>query len=110
MKKKSLLVTIILLLIAVFAFFLTACNNEVGTLETLKNEYGATVTGGGFEKGSILITEEIKADTAEGAAALAAIANKEYDKDVHIETKSGFEPVYPSLLENGKHGYMGVGG
>ena len=40
MKKKSLLVTILLLSIAVFAFSLTACNNEVGTLESLQNEYG----------------------------------------------------------------------
>ena len=84
MKKKSLIVTIILLLIAVFAFSLTACNKEVGTLESLQNEYGITVTGGGFEKGSILITEEIKADTVEGASALAAIANKEYDKDGRV--------------------------
>ena len=81
MKKKSLLVTILLLLIAVFAFSLTACNNEVGTLESLQNEYGIVVDGGSFEEGSILITEEIKTDTVEGAAALAAIADKEYDKD-----------------------------
>ena len=84
MKKKSLIVTIILLLIAVFAFSLTACDKGSNTLESLQNEYGITVTGGGFEKGSILITEEIKADTVEGAAALAAIANKEYDKDGRV--------------------------
>lgn len=84
MKNKSLLVTILLLLIAVFAFSLTACDKGSNTLESLQNEYGITVTGGGFEKGSILITEEIKADTVEGAVALAAIANKEYDKDGRV--------------------------
>ena len=46
MKKKSLLVTIPILLIAVFAFSLTACTNEVGTLESLQNEYGIVVDGG----------------------------------------------------------------
>ena len=50
MKKTSLLVTILLLLITVFAFSLTACNNEVGMLESLQNEYGIVVDGGSFEK------------------------------------------------------------
>ena len=81
MKRKSLLVTILLLLIAVFAFSLTACKKDPQTIESLINDYGVTITGGGFTEGSILITEEIKADTVEAAAALAAIADKEYDKD-----------------------------
>ena len=84
MKKRLSLLCLLLAVITVFAFSLTACNKEVGTLESLQNEYGVTVTGGGFEKGSILITEEIKADTVEGAAALAAIADKEYDKDGRV--------------------------
>ena len=81
MKKKSLLVTILLLLIAVFAFPLTACNNEVGTLETLKNEYGIVVDGGSFEEGSTLVSNEIVATTEEAAEVLAAIAEQNYNKD-----------------------------
>ena len=81
MKKKSLLVTILLLLIAVFAFSLTACNNEVGTLETLKNEYGIVVDGGSFEEGSTLVSNEIVATTEEAAEVLAAIADQNYNKD-----------------------------
>ena len=81
MKKKSLLVTIILLLIAVFAFSLTACNKEVGTLETLKNEYGIVVDGGSFEEGSTLVSNEIKATTEEAEEVLTAIAEQNYNKD-----------------------------
>ena len=81
MKKKSLLVTILLLLITVFAFSLTACNNEVGTLETLKNEYGIVVDGGSFEEGSTLVSNEIVATTEEAAEVLAAIADQNYNKD-----------------------------
>ena len=81
MKKKSLLVTILLLLIAVFAFSLTACHNEVDTLETLKNEYGIVVDGGSFEEGSTLVSNEIAATTEEAAEVLAAIADQNYNKD-----------------------------
>ena len=84
MKKRTLILILTFLSVAVFVFSLTACDKGSNTLESLQNEYGITVTGGGFEKGSILITEEIKADTVEGAAALAAIANKEYDKDGRV--------------------------
>ena len=81
MKKKSLLVTILLLLIAVFAFSLTACNNEVGTLESLQNEFGIVVDGGSFEEGSTLVSNEIVATTEEAAEVLAAIADQNYNKD-----------------------------
>ena len=81
MKKKSLLVTILLLLIAVFAFSLTACNNEVGTLESLQNEYGIVVDGGSFEEGSTLVSNEIVATTEEATEVLEAIAEQNYNKD-----------------------------
>ena len=81
MKKKSLLVTILLLLITVFAFSLTACNNEVGTLESLQNEYGIVVDGGSFEEGSTLVSNEIVATTEEAAEVLEAIADQNYNKD-----------------------------
>jgi len=81
MKKKALLVTIFLLLIAVFAFSLTACNNGVVTLESLQNEYGIVVDGGNFEEGSTLVSNEIAATTEEAAEVLAAIAEQNYNKD-----------------------------
>lgn len=79
--KKSLLVTILLLLITVFAFSLTACDKEV---KTLQNDFGAVLEGGGFEKGSVLITNEIKADSAEAEEALSAIADKSYNKGSNV--------------------------
>ena len=84
MKKKSLLVTILLLLITVFAFSLTACNNEVGTLESLQNEYGIVVDGGSFEEGSTLVSNEIVATTEEAAEVLTAIADQNYNKDGNV--------------------------
>ena len=86
MKKKSLFVTIILLLIAIFAFSLTACDKEVITLKSLQNEYGIVVDGGSFEKGTTLISNEILATAEEALEVLEAIADQDYNKEskVHI--------------------------
>ena len=101
MKKKSLFVTIILLLIAIFAFSLTACDKEVITLKSLQNEYGIVVDGGSFEEGSTLVSNEIVATAEEAAEVLAAIADQNYNKDGNVYifdiyvTKDGKE-VQPS--------------
>ena len=84
MKKRTLLSILTFLLVAVFAFSLTACNNEVDTLETLKNEYGIVVDGGSFEEGSTLVSNEIVAATEEAAEVLAAIADQNYNKDGNV--------------------------
>ena len=63
MKKRTLISILTLLLATVFAFSLTACNTEVGTLESLQNEYGIVVDGGSFEEGSTLVSNEIVATT-----------------------------------------------
>ena len=81
MNKKSILSSILLLFIAVFAFCLTACKNEVGTLKSLLNEYGIIVDGGGFEEGSILVSNEIGGTAEEAEAVLTAIADQNYNKD-----------------------------
>ena len=80
-KKRLSLLCLLLAVITVFAFSLTACNNEVGTLETLKNEYGIVVEGGSFEEGSALVSNEIAATTEEAVEVLAAIAEQNYNKD-----------------------------
>ena len=84
MKKKSLFATIILLLIAVFAFAFTACDGGNNTLESIKNEYGIVVDGGGFKDGSILVSNEIMATTEEAEQILAAIADQNYNKDGNV--------------------------
>ena len=81
MKKKTLLTTILLIVIAVFAFSLTACDKEV---EMLENEYGIVVDGGGFEEGSTLVSNEIAATSEEAEEVLAAIADQNYDKNGNI--------------------------
>ena len=83
MKKKSLL-TILLLLIVVLAFAFTACDGGNNTLESIKNEYGIVVDGGGFEEGSILVSNEIIATTEEAEQILATIADKNYNKDGNV--------------------------
>ena len=80
MKRKFGLI-LTLVLISVLAFSLTACNKEVGTLESIKNEYGVVVEGGGFKEGSTLVSEEIGATTEEAAMILSALADQSYNKD-----------------------------
>ena len=81
MKKRTLFSILTLVLVAVFAFSLTACDKNVDTLELLQNEYGIVVDGGSFEEGSTLVSNEILAATEEAANVLAAIADQNYDKD-----------------------------
>ena len=84
MKKRTLISIFTLLLAAVFAFSLTACNKEVGTLESLQNAYGIVVDGGSFEEGSTLVSNEIVATTEEATAVLSAIADQNYNKDGNV--------------------------
>ena len=84
MKKRTLFSILTLVLVAAFAFSLTACNKEGDTLELLQNEYGIVVDGGSFEEGSTLVSNEILAATEEAAKVLAAIADRNYDKDGNV--------------------------
>ena len=101
MRKSTLLLTLSLLLIAVFAFSLTACDPATGTLESLQNEYGVTVNGGGFEEGSILVSDSIATTSEEAKEVLEAIADESYNKDGSVYifdiyvTKDG-EKVQPN--------------
>ena len=79
--KKSLLTIISFVFIALFTFTLIGCRNEVVTLDSLKNEYGVEVNGGGFEEGSTLISNEIETTSEKASTVLLAIANQNYKKD-----------------------------
>lgn len=81
MRKKSLLSVLLFVLISVFTFSLTACDKGPKTLESLKNEYGIVVDGGGFEEGSTLVSNEIVVATEEAAEVLTVIADENYNKD-----------------------------
>lgn len=79
--RKSL-VLILLLLVALSAYTLIACGEkEEVTLESLQNEYGITIDGGGFKEGSSLVGNAISLTSEEGTRVLGAIANKNYKKD-----------------------------
>ena len=79
--KRKLGLILTLVLISVLAFSLTACIKGADTLESIKNEYGVVVEGGGFKEGSTLVTNEIKASAEEAAEILQAIADQSYNKD-----------------------------
>ena len=83
MNKKSLVASILLLLIVTFAFTFTACKKD-NTLESLKNEHGVVVDGGSFEEGSSLVSNEIAATAEEAAGVLAAIADQNYNKEGNV--------------------------
>ena len=82
MRKKSLLIVFYILIVFIFAIFLTSCNES--TVEELINDYGIMLEGGSFEDGSILVSEEIKFNTEEGKAVLESIASKNYNKDGNV--------------------------
>ena len=81
MKKRLSLMCLLLVLVTIFAISFTACKNEPETLETLKNDYGVIVNGGGFTEGSALVSKEIVATTEEAEEVLSAIADQNYNKD-----------------------------
>lgn len=82
--KKGLKLAIVLTLTFVLCISFAACDGE--TLESLKNEYGILVEGGGFKEGSTLVSKVIELVSDEGKEALEAIKNLEYNKDgkIHI--------------------------
>ena len=84
MKKRSLLSVFLLVLITIFAFSASACNDEVSTLESLKSDHGIVVEGGDFEEGSVLVANKIATTAKEAEAVLAAIADKSYNKDGNV--------------------------
>ena len=81
-SKRSIFIGLILMIVMLLGIsMLTACNNGAITLDKLQNEYGVVIEGGGFEKGSTLISNEIAASTEEATEVLAAIADRNYNKD-----------------------------
>ena len=84
MKKKSTLVTIVCILIAVFSISLMACDFGLDDLESLKNEYGIIVEGGDFEEGSILVGDVVASTSEEAKEVIELIANQDYNKDGEV--------------------------
>lgn len=81
-SKRSIFIGLILMIVMLLGIsMLTACNNGAITLDKLQSEYGVVIEGGGFEKGSTLISNEIAASTEEATEVLAAIADRNYNKD-----------------------------
>ena len=83
MKKLLLTITNFILIIVV-SFFIAACKEESSTLDSLENEYGIIVEGGGFEEGSTLVSSEITITSKEGIEVLQAIADQKYNKDGNL--------------------------
>ena len=82
MKKRSLLTSILLFVIAVFVFSITACTpGGSTTLESLRNDYGIVVDGGGFQEGSTLVSNEVALTTEEAETVLTVIADQNYNKN-----------------------------
>ena len=104
MRKKSLLTAIAIVLAVAFALLCSACStpdDTPQTLESIRNDYGVVITGGGFTTGSELVSNEITATSTEGQGVLTAIQNQNYDKQAPVRifdifvTKNG-EKVQPS--------------
>lgn len=70
--------------LALVLSLLTACKDDK-TLDSLKNDYGASIEGGSFPEGSILVTTPIDETSKNGKVALDAIKGQDYNT---------FKPVY----------------
>ena len=82
--KKSLFTIISFICICVFMITLVACRSDVETLESLSNEYGIVVDGGGFEEGSTLISNEIAPSTEDAKKVIQALSGQDYNKEGRI--------------------------
>lgn len=84
MKRKSLfLVLITILIISIVFSLLTACEGEK-TVGNLKDDHGIIIEGGSFEEGATIVSKEIELTSEEGRNVLEAIKDQEYDKDGRI--------------------------
>lgn len=80
--KKILLKTITLLIVLVCSIGLfAACN---ATLEELQSEYGIVVEGGGFKKGTTLVTEELDLSSNEAQTAIEAVRNRGLKGNMYV--------------------------
>ena len=79
-SKRRIFIGLILMIVMLLGIsMLTACNDV--RLDKLQSEYGVVIEGGGFEEGSTLISNEIASSTEEATEVLAAIADRNYNKD-----------------------------
>lgn len=94
--KKLWLITLTLVMAVMLCFGLSAC----GTLDQLENEFGATIEGGGFKKGSTLNLNEITVTEEKGTEILEQLAKggisindetKAYIYDIFVTDKKNVE-------------------
>ena len=78
--KLNMLFAVVLCLVMFFA--LAACNNEVQ--QKLVSDAGITVEGGGFEKGSALVTESIETTGEKGREIVTLLEEQNYNKELQV--------------------------
>lgn len=84
MKRRflfSLLITVLVIVLTLS--LLTACDGEQ-TIESIRNDYGILVEGGGFGKGAIVVSKVIDIASEDGRTILEAIKDQEYNKDANL--------------------------
>ena len=79
-RKLNTLFAVVLCLVMFFA--LAACNNEVQ--QKLVSDAGITVEGGGFEKGSALVTESIETTGEKGREIVTLLEEQNYNKELQV--------------------------
>ncbi|MGN0784012.1 MAG: InlB B-repeat-containing protein [Christensenellales bacterium] len=79
-RKLNMLFAVVLCLVMFFA--LAACNKE--TEQKLVSDVGITVEGGGFEKGSALVTESIETTGEKGREIVTLLEEQNYNKELQV--------------------------
>lgn len=79
LRRRRIFIALFSALILSFSCFaLTACG--AGDSNKISNDGGFIVEGGGFEKGCVLETTLLSADSEEYASAISAVKDSDYDK------------------------------
>ncbi|MGN1098712.1 MAG: hypothetical protein ACI4S9_00075, partial [Christensenellales bacterium] len=79
--KTSIILFVIVMCLSM-CFALAGCGETQP--EQLSSDYGITLEGGGFGKGSTLVTDVIEKTGEEGREIVALLENQEYDKDGEV--------------------------
>ena len=79
MKKKIILSVILIAFCMLAIISLAACNSK--TVKQLKNDFGAVLEGGGFEKGMSLVTDTIEDNSEKAREVVELIKDMLYDSE-----------------------------
>ena len=84
MKKSIKAILSVVLALVLGATVFTACESKHEVQQKLVSDAGITVEGGGFEKGSALVTESIETTGEKGREIVTLLEEQNYNKELQV--------------------------